>query len=455
MKNYIVFLCMIMFAAWTAAFGQTKASDSKKTGPAAHGAKKAGHATAANGAKAKLLSAALPEDACFRDPLAGSLWAVYLDDSFSHAEKSFNAKGGPQNLHAIHSKLLQDLKTGKPRLTLEDFKIAQQVQQVVSDNSVPQAMNNSPTPQLVSAKRPVLQNTSSTAPIEAVFQPIGDAEKDGVMTLAKSVGRLQVKDEGGPNGTEWGGVGTAFVVAPGVIATNCHVIPGLITGTPGHWDLDEKYAGKIAIDFSTSGESDDDARFVITKLYPPPEEVGFDVVFLQVEKKNHAGKDLPAPLTLSSENLATHPQPLNAAALLIGYPGRGDVLDTRAAQIYGSLGDLRYNKIIVPGEATTVQSCKVPLNVVLNNVSTTAGQSGSPIIDRTSHLVIGVHACCANHFVRTATHPPLEHFACASKRATVSNQAISSWSIWQEPNLTQTLKDNGVQQTTAASSVPH
>jgi hypothetical protein len=73
-------------------------------------------------------------------------------------------------------------------------------------------------------------------------------------------------------------------------------------------------------------------------------------------------------------------------------------------------------------------------------------------------LVVGVHTCCADYSVRGSdTTIPVSHFSCASKKDTVSNQAISSWSIWQEPKLAEVLKNNGVQQaaTASASTIPH
>lgn len=452
MKHYCLFLSMVALASGIAVYGQSKAPG-RKTGPAP--------AAKAN----KLLpDSDGPMDACFRNPFSSTLWAKHLDTLFSLAQKSLTDEDKNFNKpFLLNSQQVEDVKAGRIPSIIGIVPNTQRTSEVVVDDSHPERVNNDSSPRLAteSQRTPAQPEdscgpaTTHDGPIDPVFRPIGSQEKNWVLAAEKSVGRLQLKDQG-VNGPQWVGLGTAFVIARGVIATNCHVISDFVIGGPGHWQLAPKYAKSFAIDFSDSGESADQKKFVIADMYQPPEEIGFDVVFLKVAESNQEETPLPDPIPLSEENLVVDPSP--RAGVLIGYPGHGDNLDCRSEKLYGAFGVDRYTKFVVPGGMTDVQGCTAPLKIILTTISTTPGQSGSPIIDRQSKLVVGVHTCCADYSAEgDSTTIPVNHFSCASKKDTVSNQAISSWSIWQEPNLAKVLNDQKSQQTTAASapSAPH
>jgi len=415
---------------------------SQKTAP---GAKKVSRTKAR---RSNLLQPAnQQDDPCFKDPFSGVLWAKHTKGLFLLA----GAESSKLTSFTSTStdKLVQDLQSGKS-LDVDIARWLDQNTRIVDGNSHPAVLQNSmikPAP-LSSSSANQCSPTTINLP---VFRPIENTEAPKMLELAQSVGRLQVKDDG-PNGPEWVGIGTAFVVAPGVIATNCHVISDFVTGTTGDWSLDGTYANNFAVDFGESGGFSAEHGFVVTGMYPPPEELGMDVVFLSVEEKNSAGKALPGRLTLSSKEPAALSQPTDPAMVLVGYPSRSDT-DSAAECVYGAFGTLRYNKFIVPGGVTTVQACKDPLRVILNTVSTTPGQSGSPLIDRKSGLVVGVHSCCADYSLKAPNATlPVDRFLCASKRDTVSNQAVSTWSIWHEPKLADVLKKQGVTPESAAPS---
>ena len=289
-----------------------------------------------------------------------------------------------------------------------------------------------------------------------VYRPIQTEEEPKLVKIAQSVGRMQLRDEG-PNGPEWVGLGTAFVVAPGVIATNCHVISDFVHGQAGNWTLKRKNAKNFAVDFSDEGVFSPEHGFKVVDMFSPPEEVGLDVVFLSVEARNANGNPLPDPLPLSEEKLvpSSIPPTLKGVAL-IGYPSPSDVRDPRADEMYRFFGKERYNKFVIPGGITTVQACKSPLDIVFDTVTTTSGQSGSPLIDRESKLVLGVHTCCADYELRAPNQSlPPDPFPCASKRDTPSNQAVSTWSIWNEPNLAKVLRDRGITPSSKAPDAAH
>ena len=379
------------------------------------------------------------DDACFKIPLSAPVLAKHLQILLQAVPASMKS----------HAELNGLLSSAEPKDLFEPFpgkgmrasptllELIQSTSHIVDESSVPMLIKKGailPAPP---------QPNPSPSPSVGIYQPIQPSEDSRMLNLAQSVGKLQVRDEG-PNGP-WVGLGTAFVVAHGVIATNCHVISDFVTGTSGNWELYPKYANSFAVDFSDDGSYSAEHGFRVTGMYAPPEEVGLDVVFLSVEEKNSHGSILPYPIPLASKRLtdASLNGDLKMVAL-IGYPSPSDGLDRQTAEMYGRFDGERFGKFVVPGGITTVQSCQKPLDVILDTISTTSGQSGSPVVDRSSGMVVGIHTCCEDYELRApASTLPIAYFPCASKRDTVNNQAVSSWSVWQEPNLARVLQEHG------------
>lgn len=236
---------------------------------------------------------------------------------------------------------------------------------------------------------PVSERAEGTARIQTVdaFDPsLGNFS--GLVNLAlldleagrfASVGRIDCE------GTH---IGTGFVIAPGIIMTNRHVIESLAVPlpraeNPERWVI----SGPSTINFSPSG-IEPEAQFSITDIVfagsrpilgKPIDFTKLDIALLRVEETNAAGGPLPPAIPVSKNREAL----LNPVNLyVIGYPAppsvlprdergliRRDVVD-RLREIFG----LKYHrKYFSPG---VTQSA--PGTWVFDHDATTlGGNSGS------------------------------------------------------------------------------
>lgn len=139
-------------------------------------------------------------------------------------------------------------------------------------------------------------------------------------TVIASVGRI---DRGSTH------VGTGFVVAPGVVMTNRHVLQEIAVESPAgggktRWDL----IGTPTIDFAREYDSETPAEFLVTDVvYAPPgfitamDVTRLDLALLAVETTNADGLGLPKPLAIrKNPSSATAKEEIFA----VGYPARPD-----------------------------------------------------------------------------------------------------------------------------------
>jgi S1-C subfamily serine protease len=163
-------------------------------------------------------------------------------------------------------------------------------------------------------------------------------------------------------------VGTGFLVAPDLVATNRHVLNALTAGTEA---LGEGMATiRFGAEFKTTGD---------LPAVPLVETVGI-----------HPGSDLALLRLGGTQNdrpaleLAADPMPVGHPVAVIGYPCE----DARNPVFVDALFEKHYGvKRAAPGEVVGRS-----LQLLHHDCSTLGGNSGSPVLSMESGAVVGVHA---------------------------------------------------------------
>ena len=218
-----------------------------------------------------------------------------------------------------------------------------------------------------------------------------------------SVGRI---DEDGRH------VGTGYVIAPGLILTNRHVLQEIAVSVPSKnfptgWLLD---GDDIAINFADApGAGSSASKFRIKSVLAWGdqyiEDLGLDVTrldaaILEVEMVNAAGTALPAPLALSNnrDRVARY-----AEIVTIGYPARPGILprtssgevDKAVVNRLAELFDEYSVKYVSPGEimvAPTFAEGDENRWTLRHDATTLGGSSGSCVVGLAPGLgVVGLH----------------------------------------------------------------
>jgi hypothetical protein len=240
------------------------------------------------------------------------------------------------------------------------------------------------------------------------------------LRVSRSVGRIEVDGQSAH-------VGTAFVVGNGMVATNCHVLRKIVAqAADGQWKL--ATAGTTVIDFGDMRVHRPSEEYVIQGIAGFSTTRFFDVAVLRVAPKSRAGnQDLPAGLPLRAVKLDRDwaSNPLRVG--VVGYPDltnlSGDDLTRTMFRTVRESG-LDNVKLFSPGLVVGVDSY-VSIEFLEHVASTISGQSGSPVIDRATGEVVGIHYCCAE----PGAPQQLDPLDCSSQRMSdrVNNQAVSSW----------------------------
>ena len=207
------------------------------------------------------------------------------------------------------------------------------------------------------------------------FEPLIGAE-DGLRQVLGSVGRVNLADTAGP-----GYAGTAFMVAPGVLMTNRHVVSQFAQEkAEGQWIVAPGCAP--AVDFMGEDQQPAGPAFPISAvlLMHPNEEL--DLALVRVEPATQA--PLPAPLYLGTqEAVIVKSKPVYA----IGYPASDSHND--ASELARIFGDIFGVKRLAPGE---IMRGRWWLGTSFRHDCTTlGGSSGSCIVDFNTHRVLGLH----------------------------------------------------------------
>lgn len=225
---------------------------------------------------------------------------------------------------------------------------------------------------------------------------------DRLPKLAQSVGRIDA---------EGMHQGTGFVVAPGIVMTNRHVVEGFAAPIPSahrpdRWLLEQD----ATINFSPGARHPDFSFRVQDVLFSGPDPISgdplidhaeLDLALLAVETVNNANKPLPDALPLDGNAGKTD---RNSKLFLIGYPAapsnfptdenglfRVDVVE-RIRQLFGMDYGVSYlSPGLVDVDVDAFDLCPRPISFS-HDATSLGGSSGSCLLSCDSDLdVIGLH----------------------------------------------------------------
>jgi hypothetical protein len=316
---------------------------------------------------------------------------------------------------------------------------------------------------------------------------LSDTSKSIIAKSSNSVARLSISDTYNPDAPPsfWG---TGFLIAPGVIATPCHVIAPLIGNDR---QLDLAPGETLNADFeptygfsrkSKSGKVSNITTVQILKVMGCPDRSGFDIALLDFCTKENADgtcdQDISAhgiPLfTGDITSILPTDETLSFSFILIGYADLEHFVDPDRKAIYDPwVQSKASNKFAMIDQVFKVDPCdytskdqankddvppKSKLEIVLDDDSTTIGESGSMLLylNVNAPMIVGMHTCCSGYFPYDLGHPPNpvpENLHCAYLRRTFYNQDISSRAILTEPILCKVLEKRHAQQVDIAGHV--
>ncbi|MCC6294155.1 MAG: DNA/RNA non-specific endonuclease [Bryobacterales bacterium] len=193
----------------------------------------------------------------------------------------------------------------------------------------------------------------------------------------RAVGRIELEHH---PVFQW--VGTGWLVAEGVVATNRHVAQefGRLSG--------EKFVFKSSfgeplsawIDFLGEYGRAESRDFPLVDILYIEEDSGADLAFLRVAPGAVPGKGLASPIGLSAR-----PARVNAPVAVIGYPARDSRIPD-AALMDRTFGDVYDKKRLAPGRITGAAP-----GLLLHDCSTLGGNSGSVVLDLDTGEAAGLH----------------------------------------------------------------
>ncbi len=197
----------------------------------------------------------------------------------------------------------------------------------------------------------------------------------------RAVGRIELEHH---PAFQW--VGTGWLVAEGVVATNRHVAQefGRLSG--------EKFVFKSSfgellsarIDFLEEYGRAESRDFRLVDILHIEEDSGPDLAFLRVAPGAGTGavpgKGLAPPIGLSAR-----PARVNAPVAVIGYPARDSRIPD-AALMDRIFGDVYGKKRLAPGRITGAAP-----GLLLHDCSTLGGNSGSVVLDLDTGEAAGLH----------------------------------------------------------------
>jgi hypothetical protein len=217
--------------------------------------------------------------------------------------------------------------------------------------------------------------------------------------IARS-GRVEVN---GHLNLNW--LGTAFLVAPTTLMTNRHVAREFCSRDGDTWTF--RRGMTTHIDFLEELGSTSSLEFEITETLGVHDQ--YDLALLRVESASSNGKTLPNPLSVA----ATEPADLfERDVYVVGYPA-WDGRRNEPEPIRRLFSDIYNVKRLQPGKAVGYSTA---YSAIQHDCSTLGGNSGSPVVDLHTNLVIGLHF---------------------GGRYGVGNYAVPLWMLADDPLLTK------------------
>lgn len=194
-------------------------------------------------------------------------------------------------------------------------------------------------------------------------------EKAGELTdrAILSVGRIELA-----TADDW--IGTGWLVADDVLATNRHVAEAFSTSSGG--DFVFTMGPRVAIDFLQEVASSEKLVFRITRTIYIEPEGGPDLAFLQIEHASGSRAARPIALGAPAKTLS---------AAVIGYPA-WDSRVRDADLMRRTFQNVYDKKRLAPGAVTGIDATQI-----LHDCSTLGGNSGSVVLSLDSGEALGLH----------------------------------------------------------------
>jgi endonuclease G len=201
-----------------------------------------------------------------------------------------------------------------------------------------------------------------------------------VEPVIPSAGRIDLRN----HRKAW--VGTGWMVAPSIVATNRHVAEEFARSEGDGFVFRKRFGGgKIGatLDWKREHARPDESRFRVKEiLWIEPEE-SFDVALLKIVDEGEDGEHPPAVVELLTE--ADFKDGVGRWIGVIGYPARDSRNDLDDQH---RIFDGIYNvKRLAPGQITSVR----PDGLIEHDATTLGGNSGSVVLDLEKGKAIGIH----------------------------------------------------------------
>ena len=201
--------------------------------------------------------------------------------------------------------------------------------------------------------------------------------QEEITAVVRSVGRIGVSmDYGTPY------VGSGFVVAPGLVMTNRHVVEKFVAHVSGGWVLDP--GCQMVIDFKQEFGVADKREFRVEAVVWVDGREQVDLALVKLDASAIAGGQTPPPLRLQSD-----PGYANEGnnVYVVGYPA-ADPKRNDPAEMQRIFAGVYEKKRLAPGRIATIDSATGHLS---HDCSTLGGNSGSCVVDLSTNSVVGLH----------------------------------------------------------------
>lgn len=220
-----------------------------------------------------------------------------------------------------------------------------------------------------------LTSFAAVPPLDTLDPAMVPAALAHIATAAAAVGRIEAFNAS----TKY--YGTGFVVGPDLVATNCHVAKVIATGD-GVSGLALK--GRPCINFRARPSDPARRCRIVRPLLIHPY---WDFALFETE---------PLPAGVSALTLATTPAESAAGrpVVVIGYPDDPgqDVPDLVKQEVFGGVfGVKRVQPGLLRALAPRSDNRGITTSTLEHSASTSVGNSGSPVLDLESGLVVGIH----------------------------------------------------------------
>jgi endonuclease G, mitochondrial len=221
----------------------------------------------------------------------------------------------------------------------------------------------------------LVQNDSFSVPVGDVWRDLLEPHRGEIEATLPAVGRIEL--DGHPTAA-W--VGTGFLVASDLIATNRHVAEVFVVNDGQGFTWRQGVGGRAIrprIDFREEHDVAITAEFALTDIVHIEPSGGPDLALLRVETTGLQVQPLTLTTSVGTDDLVA----------TIGYPWRDSriipELEEAVERIFGGVFDV---KRLAPGKITQVTS-----TTLFHDCSTLRGNSGSAVVDVETGHVVGVH----------------------------------------------------------------